>query len=436
MVYIVVDLLRSYLVSGIWKIIESLDSDSFPSLSIYFRQIPGIFRGMLNVSITTTIVTIFISVALLSFSSASTSAQNSSAKTSAAASKCINYNIYTNTITVTCNANLSQIERAINDKSVLEKDPHGVWILNAIVKVNPHAKLTINHSDTSWLKITNKILQESEPNFISISGNAIFDGVKITSWDPFSNHVITQNVNGSIARPYIIIDKGNANISNSELAFLGFASNSSRSGLSYQHGGGNGSRILNNSFHDMWDGFYSYSAGFITIKDNKYYNNLRNGIYPHAESHDLSFIGNIAYNNSNIGAICSERCYNVLFDSNMIHNNKEAGLMFSVGTNNSTATKNYAYNEKTGISIFQSSNDKVYNNQVKSNHIGIQIAQNSSGNHVYNNTMTNNTFGFYFADNQPKNNLFENNHLNNIPYPIKLNGINNIGRNNTIYNNK
>ena len=280
------------------------------------------------------------------------------------AEPCVNYNIYTNTITVMCNANLSKINQIVNDRSVLEKDPHGVWILNAIIKVSPLAKLTINRTDTSWLKITNHRFHENEPNFILISGNAKIDGVKITSWDPFSNDVIRQNVNGSIPRPYIMINNssGSANISNSEIAFLGFALNPSKSGLSYNSGGG-GSSIINNTFHDMWDGFYSDSVGFITIKNNKYYDNL-----------------------------------------------------------------------KYGLAMYQSSNDKIYNNLVKSSYASIYIAGSSLHNHVYNNTLMNCTFGFYFADDNSKNNLFENNDLNKISYPIMINGINNIGRNNSIYN--
>ena len=122
----------------------------------------------------------------------------------------------------------------------------------------------------------------NEPNFISVAGGKVkIDGVKITSWDPSStNDVIRQNVNGSIPRPYIIIDKGSqgANISNSEVAFLGYSSKQGgTNGLLYRFGG-NGSSISNNTFHDMWDGFYSEYVGFITIKNNKYYNNLRYGV--------------------------------------------------------------------------------------------------------------------------------------------------------------
>jgi mannuronan 5-epimerase len=271
---------------------------------------------------------------------------------------CITYDIHNNTINVACDSSLSSIYKVVNDSSVIEKDPNGVWILNAIIKVNPLAKLTIDHTDTSWLKITNK--NENEPNFISISGNAKIDGVKITSWDPMSNQVIRENANGSIPRAHIIVEKGagRVNVSNSEIAFLGYASNPSN-GFLFRYGG-DGSNIINNTFHDMYDGFYSDGAKFITIRDNKY------------------------------------------------------------------------YNEKVGVSIISSSNDKVYNNLIKSTNIGVFIGGISLGNHLYNNTMINGGVGIYFSDSHPKNNVLENNNLNNIPYPTLIVGINNTGKNNSV----
>jgi poly(beta-D-mannuronate) C5 epimerase len=334
---------------------------------------------------------------------------------SAAVAHCANYDSNTNIIVVTCNANLSEIDYSVNNRTVLQKESHGVWILNASIKVNPLAELTINGTDTLWLKIINK--NDREPNFLSISGSAEIAGVKITSWDPISNDTIRQNANGSIPRPYIIVDNavGTVNISNSEIAFLGYNSYPSN-GFLYEHGG-NGSSIVNNTFHDMWDGFYSDTVGFITIKNNRYYNNLRYGIDPHSGSHDLNIIGNIAFNNSKIGIICSENCYNLIFDNNTVHDNGLAGLMFSLQVNNSTAKKNYAYNEKVGISVFSSSNNKVYDNLLKSNDKGIFIAGTSLGNHIYNNTIMNGREGIEFG-NAAKDNVLENNIMHNISSSI------------------
>jgi parallel beta-helix repeat protein len=332
--------------------------------------------------------------------------------------KCANYDSVINLITVFCNTNLSGINSAINDKTIIKKDPNGVWVLNATLQVNPMVKLTINQSDTSWLKIISK--NESNPNFIKIMGSANIHGVKITSWNPVSKSPIIQNINGSIPRAYIIIDNatGNVNVSNSEIAFMG---NNAYplSGFSYIHGG-NGSSITNNIIHNMWDGFYSDSAKSVIIKNNTFYNNLRHGINPDAGSHDFNIIGNTAYNNNNTGILCSDRCHNVLFDNNTVHDNGEAGFMFSSGTYNSTAKKNYAYNEKTGISIISSLNDKIYDNLFKSSDRGIFIGENSTGSHIYNNTLMNDKTGIQFG-NPPENNVLKNNSLYNISTPVYTN---------------
>jgi poly(beta-D-mannuronate) C5 epimerase len=330
--------------------------------------------------------------------------------------KCANYDSDSSLITVFCNTNLSEINSAIHDKTVLKKDSNGVWILNATIQVNPMAKLTINQKDTSWLKIISK--NESEPNFIKILGGANIDGVKITSWSPISKTPIIQNTNGSIPRPFILFDNatGNVNISNSEIAFLGYNAYP-LNGFVFRIGGNASSTITNNINHDMWDGFYSDSAKSITIKNNQFYNNLRHGLNVDAGSHDINIIGNAAYNNNNTGMLCSDRCHNILFDNNTVHDNGNTGFMFSSGTYNSTAKKNYAYNEKTGISIISSLNDKVYDNLFKSSDRGIFIGENSTGSHIYNNTLMNDRIGIQFGT-LPENNVLKNNSLYNVSTPV------------------
>ena len=290
-----------------------------------------------------------------------------------------------------------------------------MWILNANLKVNSQANLIINHNDTSWIKITNN--KYNQPNSISISGGAKIDGVKITSWDPRLNDAIKQNANGTILRPYINVSNaiGNVNISNSELAFLGYKAYPSN-GIVYELGK-NGSSIINNSFHDNWDGFYSNSAGFITIKGNLFYNNLRNGLNTHTGSHDLNIIENVAYNNSKVGIGCSQNCYNILFYKNILHDNGDTGLTLSENASNSIARKNFAYNENEGISIFSSSNDKIFENVINKSDKGISIGGNSSNNQLYNNSITNTKTGIYFAG-HPKGNDMNNNHLSNVITPI------------------
>ena len=201
------------------------------------------------------------------------------------------------------------------------------------------------------------------------------------------------------------------NISNSEIAFLGYNSYPANGFLYYQVE--SESIIINNTIHDMWDGFYSHSSGFIKFIKNEFYNNHRYGIDPHSGSHDIDIMGNVVYNNSLIGIICSENCYRILFDNNTVHNNGVAGLMFSLQTNNSIAKNNYAYNEKAGISVFSSSNNEVYNNTLKLDGTGIFIGGNSSRNSISNNTIMDSMIGIDSED-SVQGNVFENNDAYNV----------------------
>jgi parallel beta-helix repeat protein len=332
---------------------------------------------------------------------------------------CVSYDANSNVITISCNANLESVNKFINDKKVLEKDPLGVWILKSTIVVNPSAELTINDRDTNWLKITNNI--DNTPNFIKILGSAEIDNVKITSWNTQSNETIGQNVNGSIPRPFILIENsdGNVNVKNSEIGFLG---NNSYplSGLVYIHGG-NGSIIANNAIHDLWDGFYSDSAQSIAIKNNYFYNNLRHGIDTDTGSHDFKIIENSAYNNNNTGILCSDRCQSISFYNNTSHDNGEFGFRLSSDTHNSISSNNHAFNEKVGFQLTSSSNNKLHNNTVNLSDIGIQIAGNSFENHVFNNTIMNTRVGIDFEDNSTQN-ILENNTFYNVNNSIHFNG--------------
>ncbi len=321
---------------------------------------------------------------------------------------CADYDTYTNVITVFCDTNLSEIDLVINNKTILDRTSQGVWILNAILYVGPGSTITIDKSDTIWLKIPNK--NDLTPNYISIAGSAKIDGVKITSWDPASNHTIPQNINGSIARPFIKADyaEGTVNISNSEIAFLGNNSYPGN-GLAYVFGG-NGSNIVNNTIHNMCDGFYSDSVKNLTITNNTFYNNLGNGINIDSESHDMSIVGNSVYNNSETGLLCSDTCNNTIFYNNTVHDNGWSGLMVSSGTYNNTATKNNLFNEEIGIHIDSSRNNKIFDNLFKSNDEDIVVGENSSDNQIHDNIFRNDTISKHF-ENQLEKKVLKNNEL-------------------------
>ena len=324
--------------------------------------------------------------------------------------KCVSYDPQLNLLTISCNSNMSNLYNQIANKDILNQESSGIWLLNASIMVSPTATLDINSSDTSWLKLLSNY---NNPNNIHVLGSAAIDGVKITSWDSVLNVPIFQNSNGSIPRPYIMTEesKGTLNITNSEVGFIGYNDYPSN-GFLYANGG-NGSKLENNTFHDMWDGFYSDGVKNLTINNNTYFNNLRYGIDPHTGSHDLDITNNLVYNNTRIGIICALNCYNILFANNTVHDNGITGLMFAENTTNSTAFGNRAFNEEVGMSIFASSNNTLFENQLSSNKIGIFLGGNASDNYILNNKLENDPYGFYFSD-LPFHNLLKNNDMTNI----------------------
>src|SRR4029078_5535590 len=148
------------------------------------------------------------------------------------------------------------------------------------------------------------------PNGIHVHGSLRIDSVKITSWDPDTNDVVRfdlgersgeehtkSNYDTAEPRGFIRVAKdatGTTNITNSEIAYLGYSC-SRCSGLSYY--GGEGSLIRNNDIHHLLKGFYSKNAGYLTIDSNQFHHNYLYGIDPHTGSHDLAITNNIVYKN-------------------------------------------------------------------------------------------------------------------------------------------
>ena len=95
-----------------------------------------------------------------------------------------------------------------------------------------NAILYINSSDTSWLKI----ISDGETAYpIYVSGGLKIDSVRISSWNPKTNNYTSsldshrngEDVHIGTPRPYIIVNNdatGTTDITNSELAFLGYES--------------------------------------------------------------------------------------------------------------------------------------------------------------------------------------------------------------------
>src|SRR5689334_1256874 len=352
------------------------------------------------------------------------------AATTAGSSSCINYDPSARLITVTCtSANLTDVYNSLNDPNILgierqresSSSSGNLWLLNANLTISQGSTFYINPTDTAWLKI---ISDGTAAYGIDVHGSLKVDSVKITSWDPETNYYAVTNgtripnINGyevhvGASRPFIKIEKdatGTTDITNSEVAYLGYEGGvgAAVTGLTYL--GGDGSVLRHNNLHDLYFGFYSSGVGGMIIENNHIYNNSKYGLDPHTGTHDMIIRSNVVNDNGGIGIICSLDCYNITIENNEVYNNVEPGIMFSRNMYNSIARNNYVHNEGIAIFVSQSHNNEIYNNTISDSTNAIYVRYHSSNNSIHDNTMINSTNGIH-ADGTGAGNAFYSNKI-------------------------
>jgi len=345
---------------------------------------------------------------------------------------CINYNPSTRTITVSCSnpARLTDIDNKLHDSSILAKQSSaGVWFLNANLVIAKGAIFHIDSTDTKWLKISSKVTHSAGVTklapayWIDVHGSLKIDSVKITSWDPTTNYYALTNGSrtGSgvfilgAPRPSIVVENnatGTTDITNSEIAYLGFEEGKHKggSGLSYYYGG-DGSVIKNNIIREVYLGLYTFGVGHMIVENNIIRNSGHYGLDPHTGTHDMIIRNNTVYNNNGSGIICSLNCYNILIENNKVHDNAGDGIVFSRNMYNSVVRNNIVYSEPTGISVSQSHNNQIYNNTISKSGNGFQVGSGSSNNKMFGNTIANSISQAILFINGSSQNTFSNNKL-------------------------
>jgi mannuronan 5-epimerase len=357
-------------------------------------------------------------------------------------SNCIKFNSSTKQIFISCSSSavgpvtLTDISNKINNYGILEKQPQGVWLLNANLVINNGSTLNIDPKDTTWLKI---LSDEKTPAYgIYVHGGLKIDNVKITSWNPqtntfamssgsrensgpstaicgsdCSNALKSKLTHIGIPRPFISVEEnttGTTNITNSEIAYLGYEGGYGIKSSGLHYTGGDGSIIRNNDIHHLYFGFYSASGvGHIIIENNKIHDSGHYGIDPHTGTHDMIIRNNTVYNNNGTAIICSVNCHNITYDNNTVYHNNGAGIVLSRNTTQSVAKNNFIHDQIKPILLDQSNNNVIYNNRIlNTNTSGISLIDESSENKIYNNFIQNASNGISLKNDKGENMIHGN----------------------------
>ncbi len=337
---------------------------------------------------------------------------------------CISYNPITRTITVSCtnSSRLTDVNNVLHDSSILAKEtPDGVWLLSANLVVAKGGVLHIDSTDTKWLKINSRVAEGSGPAYsIVIHGSLRIDSIKLTGWDQVKNTYPLSNGSRTgrgayiygTPRPSMYIDynaTGTTNITNSEIAYLGYETGKHKGGSGLSYYGGDGSVIRNNNIHNVYFGFYSIGLSHAIIENNIVSNSGHYGLDPHTGTHDMIIRNNTVYGNNGSGIICSLNCYNILIENNNVHDNAGDGIDFSRFTYDSIAKDNIVYNEPKGIFITRSHHNQVYNNSISNSVEGIKVGSGSNYNKAFGNVIRNSEAHAILVDNGSSSNIFYSN---------------------------
>lgn len=368
-------------------------------------------------------------------------------------SSCITYDSSDNIIRITCNsASFTDIYNQLKDTNALNKESSAAnttnaaandktWLLNAGIEVANGATLYINSTDTKWLKIIGDG-ENPNVNAIDVYGSLNVDSVKITSWNPKTNDYTKYDVwprppdddekeygYDAKPRPYIHVEEGaigSTKITNSEIAYLGYACGGGCSGLTIS--GGNDNILKGNDINHNRRGFYSKGVGSTVIEGNHVHDNYEYGIDPHTGTHDMIIKDNIVYNNGHIGIICSLDCYNIIIEDNEVYNHPSTGIMFSRNMYNSIARNNYVHDENKCIFVSESHNNEIYNNTLSNCDTGILVHNLAEGNKIHNNEIIKPGKGINVETDAYNNQFCSNNIVDAAEIPIS------IGKDNKINN--
>jgi parallel beta-helix repeat protein len=377
---------------------------------------------------------------------------------------CLRYENITKTIVV-CNGtvDIPTINDFFNNNSdILEMTAEKEWLLKSNILILEKGTLNISGLNTQILKIDSDSSNNIAYSIIS-RGNLIIDNTNITSWNSTSKEVPELST-PETPRAYIWTfwnSAGKTNITNSFFENLGYKSHLGTTGITFFSG--DGSLIQNNTIINNYFGLHlANEVSNISIKNNSISRSQFDGINLASNTNNIDILENRIYENNFHAIVCKKDCNNIKIKNNILENNIGIGILFERNSSRNYVESNNIRSNTMGMMVAESpDNDIIMNNFVgngngiflkntknnlinsnnitNSNNYGINIYNNSTNNIIQGNNIKRSlNSGVNIADYGTYNNKLINNYIAEGPnYGLKFDKTsNNILENNVIENNQ
>ena len=332
-----------------------------------------------------------------------------------------------------------------------------VWQLNSLLRLQRGARLNLfgedNGGDVNTLR-----MRSEEAGFVTIIadwGQVDIRNTFVTSWD-----TTTQSADENLedGRSFITVrsflgEDGIPNVSrldviDSEIAYLGYYSGEAY-GLTWKVSDDNFEQVdvigdlRNNYLHHNFRGHYSWGAFGSVLDNNEIAYSVEYGVDPHDDSDELIITNNYIHHSGSHGIICSKRCNDIVITGNVLEHNDNGIMVHSEMTDSLVADNIVTHSRNTGIAVYDSYNNRIVNNELSDNHIGLRALVGSYGNVFESNSVVNSErYGLFVlkgstesqtTDGRSRDNVFTNNtFVNNAEGIFILESDDNQFSNNTI----
>ena len=239
-------------------------------------------------------------------------------------------------------------------------------------------------------------LSQERGAFVVNDGLLFITGSKLTAWREADKGPATFRTANEF-RPFLVSWGGSElYIADSVVTSLGYNTSKSYGVSITQYTPGMHARLkrpeptgwlIDSEFVDHYYGFYCYEAENVVIKGNTYRDNIVYGIDPHDRSHGLIIAENTVFGTKKKhGIIISREVDDSWIFNNKTYDNKLSGIVIDRNSVNNLIAYNEVYqNHADGITLYESSDNLLWGNQVLNNaRHGIRI-RNSVNIRLYEN---------------------------------------------------